>query len=158
MIALPQGRIGPALPDRCAFAHVHLIVMHREADLARVKIPVKTRRDASDLNQVLNQAEPCRRQKTTFCGLEPAAAVRVNGWASEQRAMLIERGLRVMHLAAVSEAHAIAWNYLRKAGAIYDAPAASDRLAEIVMDLFNHGELNTIRLANKAIARFQAAH
>ena len=72
--------------------------------------------------------------------------------------MLIERGLRVMHMEAVSEAHAIAWIYLRLAGAIDDAAAANDQLVEIIMDLFNHGELNTLRLANKAIARFRAAH
>jgi len=72
--------------------------------------------------------------------------------------MLIERGLRVMHMEAVSEAHAIAWNYLRRSGAIDDAAAANDQLVEIIMDLFNRGELNTIRLANKAIAEFQAAH
>jgi hypothetical protein len=72
--------------------------------------------------------------------------------------MLIERGLQVMHMEAVSEAHAIAWYYLRKTGAIHDAPAANDELVEIIMDLFNHGELNTLRLANKAIAQFQATH
>ncbi len=72
--------------------------------------------------------------------------------------MLIERGLRVMHMEAVSEAHAIAWNYLRQAGAIADASACSDQLAKIIMDLFDRGERNAIRLANKAIAQFQAAH
>jgi hypothetical protein len=71
--------------------------------------------------------------------------------------MLIERGLRVMHMEAVSEAHAIALNYLRQADAIADAPACSDQLAKIIMDLFDRGELNTLRLANKAIAQFQAA-
>jgi hypothetical protein len=72
--------------------------------------------------------------------------------------MLIERGLRVMHMEAVSEAHAIAWDYLRRTGAIDDAAADNDQLVEIIMDLFNHGELNRLRLANKAIARFQAKH
>ena len=71
--------------------------------------------------------------------------------------MLVERGLRVMHVEVASEALAIAWNYLSRTGAIDDARAANDRLVAIILDLFNRGELNKIRLANKAIARFQAA-
>ena len=72
--------------------------------------------------------------------------------------MLVERGLRVMHVEAAGEAYAIAWNYLSRTGAIDidDVPAANDRLAAIIVDLFNRGEFNRIRLANRAIARFEA--
>jgi hypothetical protein len=71
--------------------------------------------------------------------------------------MLVERGLRVMHVEAAGEAHAIAWNYLSGTGAIdVDDVAANDHLAAIIMDLFNRGEFNRIRLANRAIARFEA--
>lgn len=70
--------------------------------------------------------------------------------------MLVERGLRVMHVEAAGEAHAIAWNYLSQTGAIDDVCAANDRLVAIITDLFNGGEFNKIRLANLAIAQFQA--
>ena len=70
--------------------------------------------------------------------------------------MLVERGLRVMHTEVASEAHAIAWNYLRRTGAMDEAPTSNDRLVAIIIDLFNRGEFNKIRLANLAIARFQA--
>ena len=72
--------------------------------------------------------------------------------------MLVERGLRVMHVGAASEALAIAWNYLSQTGAIDDARVANDRLVAIILDLFNRGEINKIRLANLAITRFQATH
>jgi len=71
--------------------------------------------------------------------------------------MLVERGLRVMHVEAAGQAHAIAWNYLSRTGAIDDARAANERLVAIITDLFNRGEYNKIRLANLAIAQFQAA-
>ena len=71
--------------------------------------------------------------------------------------MLVERGLRVMHVEAAGEAHAIAWNYLSQTGAIDDVRVANDRLVAIIADLFNRGEYNKIRLANLAIAQFQAA-
>jgi hypothetical protein len=70
--------------------------------------------------------------------------------------MLIERGLRVMNAEAVGEAYAIASNYLRKSGAIADTPATNDRLLGIVVEMFQQGEFNKIRLANKAIAQFEA--
>lgn len=75
--------------------------------------------------------------------------------------MLVNRGLRVMHVEAASEALAIAWNYLSRTGEIddaQDARAANDRLVAIIMDLFSRGEFNRICLANLAIARFQATH
>jgi hypothetical protein len=71
--------------------------------------------------------------------------------------MLVERGLQVMNVEVVGDAYAIASNYLRRTGAITDTFATNDRLLETVVTLFRRGEMNKIRLANKAIARFQAA-
>jgi hypothetical protein len=70
--------------------------------------------------------------------------------------MLVERGLRVMNVEAVGDAYAIAANYLRKTGAIADTIATNDTLLEIIVQMFHRGEYNKIRLANKAIARFEA--
>ena len=71
--------------------------------------------------------------------------------------MLVERGLRVMNVEAVGDAYAIAANYLRKTGVIPDTRATNDRLLEIIVGMFYRGECNRIRLANKAIAQFEAA-
>jgi hypothetical protein len=71
--------------------------------------------------------------------------------------MLVERGLRVMNVEAVGNAYAIASNYLRRTGAIPDSFATNDRLLEIIVELFQRGEINKIRLANKAIGRFEAS-
>jgi hypothetical protein len=78
-------------------------------------------------------------------------SVRIGG-----RVMLVERGLRVMNVGAVGDAYAIASNYLCRTGAIADSFATNDRLLEIIVQLFERGEFNKIRLANKAIAKFEA--
>ena len=70
--------------------------------------------------------------------------------------MLVERDLRVMNLEVVGEAYAIAANFLRKSGALPDSFMTNERLLGIVVKLFQHGETNKLRLANKAIARFEA--
>ncbi len=70
--------------------------------------------------------------------------------------MLVERGLQVMNVEIVGEAYAIASNYLRKAGAIPGSLSTNERLLEIIVQMFQRGEFNRIRLANKAIARFEA--
>jgi len=70
--------------------------------------------------------------------------------------MLVERGTQA-NVEVVSEAYAIAANYLRRAGALPDSLVTDDRLLRIVAQLFQHGEFNKIRLANKAIARFEAS-
>ena len=70
--------------------------------------------------------------------------------------MLVERGLRVMNVGVVGDAYAIASNYLRSTGAIADSLATDDRLLEIIVEMFERGEFNKIRLANKAIAKFDA--
>ena len=70
--------------------------------------------------------------------------------------MLVERGLQVMNVEVVGDAYAIASYYLRKTGAISDSIAVNDTLIEIIVQMFQRGEFNRIRLANKAIARFEA--
>ena len=71
--------------------------------------------------------------------------------------MLVERGLQVMNVEVVGDAYAIASNYLRKTGAITDTLATDDRLLEVIVQMFHRGEYNKIRLANRAISRFEAA-
>ena len=70
--------------------------------------------------------------------------------------MLVERGLQVRNVEVVGDAYAIASNYLRKSGAIPDIIATNDMLIEIIVDMFYRGESNKIRLANKAISKFEA--
>jgi hypothetical protein len=70
--------------------------------------------------------------------------------------MLVERGLQVMNVESVGEAYAIASNYLRKSGAIADTLATNERLLGIIVQMFQRGEYNKIRLANKAIVKFEA--
>jgi hypothetical protein len=70
--------------------------------------------------------------------------------------MLVERGLQVMNVEAVGDAYAIASEYLRRTGAITDSFATNDRLLEIIVGMFHRGEYNRIRLANKAISKFEA--
>jgi hypothetical protein len=71
--------------------------------------------------------------------------------------MLVERGLQVMNVEAVDEAYAIASNYLRRTGAIADNVATNERLLGLIVQMFQRGEFNKIRLANKAISQFEAA-
>jgi hypothetical protein len=73
------------------------------------------------------------------------------------QAMLVERGLQVMNAEVVGGAYAIAANYLRRSGAIPDTLATNDRLLEIIVQMFQRGEFNRLRLANKAIAKFEAS-
>jgi hypothetical protein len=70
--------------------------------------------------------------------------------------MLVERGLRVMNVGVVGEAYAIAANYLCRSGAIADDFVTNERLLDIIVQMFERGEFNKIRLANKAIAQFEA--
>ena len=70
--------------------------------------------------------------------------------------MLIERGLQVMNGGVVGEAYAIAANYLCRKGAIRTHPATDRQLLAIVVYLFQRGEFNKIRLANKAIQQFES--
>jgi len=71
--------------------------------------------------------------------------------------MLVERGVRVMNMGVVGDAYAIAANYLRRSGTLPDSLVTDERLLAIVVQMFHRGEVNKIRLANKAIAQFEAA-
>jgi hypothetical protein len=70
--------------------------------------------------------------------------------------MLVERGLRVMNVEVVGDAYAIASNYLRRTGVIADTFVTNERLLQLIVEIFERGEFNRIRLANKAIAKFEA--
>jgi hypothetical protein len=70
--------------------------------------------------------------------------------------MLVERGTQRMNVEVVSEAYAIAANYLRRSGALPDSLVTNDRLLRIIIVMFQRGEFNKIRLANKAITQFEA--
>jgi hypothetical protein len=70
--------------------------------------------------------------------------------------MQVERGIQVMNFEVVGDAYAIASNYLRKTGAIADSLVTDERLLQIIVKMFQHGEFNRLRLANKAIADFEA--
>ncbi|SHL89860.1 hypothetical protein SAMN05444159_7131 [Bradyrhizobium lablabi] len=54
--------------------------------------------------------------------------------------MLVERGLRVMHVGVVGDAYAIAANYLRRTGALSDTVAPNERLLKIIAAMFQRGE------------------
>jgi hypothetical protein len=94
--------------------------------------------------------------KNRFPAMElfPAAVLNPARW--REKAMLVERGLRVMNVEVVGDAYAIASNYLRRTGAIPDSFATDERLLQIIVEMFQRGEMNRLRLANKAIARFEA--
>jgi hypothetical protein len=70
--------------------------------------------------------------------------------------MQLERGIQVMNFEVVGDAYAIASNYLRKTGAIADSLVTDERLLQIIVKMFQHGEFNRLKLANKAIAEFEA--
>ena len=70
--------------------------------------------------------------------------------------MLVERGIQIVDFETVGDAYAIASNDLRRTGAVADSLVTDERLLEIIVKLFQHGEVNKIRLANKAIAEFEA--
>ena len=71
--------------------------------------------------------------------------------------MLVERGVRVMNMGVVGDAYAIAANYLRRSGVLPDNLVTDERLLAIIVQLFHRGEVNKIRLANKAIDKFETS-
>lgn len=72
--------------------------------------------------------------------------------------MLVNRGTQTMNVEVVSDAYAIAANYLRRTGVMADTIVPNDELVDIIVQLFQRGEMNKLRLANKAIPMFEALH
>jgi hypothetical protein len=70
--------------------------------------------------------------------------------------MLVERGVQGSSVELVSDAYAIAANYLRRTGAMPDTIQPNDRLVDIIVQLVQRGEFNKLKLANKAISMFEA--
>jgi hypothetical protein len=96
--------------------------------------------------------------KIRFPEMELFARSRAYPVISESTVMLVERGLQVMNVGVVGDAYAIAANYLRRTGALLNTPATDDRLLEIIVQMVHRGEFNRIRLANKAIAKFETQY
>ncbi|MGJ4928093.1 hypothetical protein ACQR1I_16825 [Bradyrhizobium sp. HKCCYLS2038] len=71
--------------------------------------------------------------------------------------MLRDHGMQVMNVELVSDAYAIASNYLRLTGALPETITPDDRLIDIIVQLIHRGEFNKLRLANKAISAFEIA-
>lgn len=69
--------------------------------------------------------------------------------------MLVERGIQVLNLEVVGDAYAIASNFLRKGGVIPNTLTPNEPLLEIIVKMYQRGEQNRIRLANRAIAEFE---
>jgi hypothetical protein len=63
----------------------------------------------------------------------------------------------MMNVDVIGRAYDIAANYLRKTGAIPDSAVTYDPLLEMIVKMFQRGEGNPLRLANKAISHFEAA-
>jgi hypothetical protein len=69
--------------------------------------------------------------------------------------MLVEHTMQVADAEVVGEAYDIAANYLKKTGVMKDSALIDDRLLEIIYTMFNTGDRNRLRLANKAISKFE---
>ena len=69
--------------------------------------------------------------------------------------MPVEHPMLVANVEVVGEAYDIAANYLKKTGAMKDTALIDDRLLEIIYTMFNTGDRNRLRLANKAISKFE---
>jgi hypothetical protein len=72
--------------------------------------------------------------------------------------MLVERDVQVINIDVIGQAYAIAADYLYRSGALADPYHTDQSLLEIIVDLFEVGDRNRIRIANRAIRRYQAAH
>ena len=70
--------------------------------------------------------------------------------------MQVDRESQVMNVEVVGEAYLIASHYLCRGGMIPDSFTTNEELLGIIVRLFRRGERNKIRLANKAIAEFEA--
>ncbi|WP_425327188.1 hypothetical protein [Rhodopseudomonas palustris] len=62
-----------------------------------------------------------------------------------------------MNVDIIGRSYDIASDYLRRSGAISDSATTNDALLQTIVQMFHRGETNVIRLANRAIAKFESA-
>jgi len=72
--------------------------------------------------------------------------------------MLVERDVQVINIDVIGQAYSIAANFLHGSGALADPGKTDQTLLEIIVELFEFGDRNAIRIANRAISRYQAGH
>jgi hypothetical protein len=76
-------------------------------------------------------------------------------WRNTEAPMLVGHDVQVANVEVVGEAYDIAANYLKKTGAMQDTALIDDRLLEIIYKMFNAGDRSRLRLANRAISKFE---
>jgi hypothetical protein len=72
--------------------------------------------------------------------------------------MLVERDIQVINIDVIGQAYSIAADFLHKSGVLADPYITDQSLLEIIVELFEFGDRNRIRIANRAIRRYRAAH
>ena len=72
--------------------------------------------------------------------------------------MLVERDVQVINIDVIGQAYSIAADYLNRSGMLVDPHRTDQSLLEIIVELFEFGDRNRIRIANRAIRRYQAIH
>jgi len=72
--------------------------------------------------------------------------------------MLVERDVQVINIDVIGQAYSIAANFLHKSGVLADPYRTDQSLLEIIVELFEFGDRNRIRIANRAIRRYQVLH
>jgi hypothetical protein len=72
--------------------------------------------------------------------------------------MLVERDVQVINIDVIGQAYSIAADFLHKSGVLADPYITDQSLLEIIVELFEFGDRNRIRIANRAIHRYRAAH
>ena len=69
--------------------------------------------------------------------------------------MLVERNVQVVNIEVVGEAYDIAAHYLKATGLIPESAMVTERLLEVIYQLFDIGVRNRLLLATKAIVKFE---
>ena len=69
--------------------------------------------------------------------------------------MLVDRNVTVVSVEVVGEAYDIAANFLKKTGAMPDTAIINNRLLEIISKMFHAGDRSRLRLANRAISKYE---
>ena len=87
----------------------------------------------------------------------PAGNISYQITGSGSPAVLLSHGFAATSRMFDGNVPAIAADYLYRSGTVTDSFATNEELLSIIVQLFERGEFNRIRLANKAIAKFEAS-